>query len=210
MLAKRGVILGVVLTLGLLGTAAAIAWSLRRAREPKHFDPQDFPKTADWLIGEGLSLADLLGNNKAIIAREAQLNKTLKGLAGQRISWLVEVRKIEQTETNEQKRVRIYPRSISYPCSPDEFHEAVSKGDRSGVYPSQCFPYAEVQIGERSGSATRDYLQTSDLSWLTRLKPGASLRIEGVISGVSAERRRLPVAVCEIHIGLKDVRLESP
>ncbi|HEY7312688.1 MAG TPA: hypothetical protein VH643_25205 [Gemmataceae bacterium] len=207
---KRWVILGVVGALGLVGTAVAIALNLRGSREPKHFDANDFPKTADWLIGEGMALADLRKNQKAADDREARLNKTLRGLTGQRVSWRIEVRKVQQTETSDSKQVRLYPRPISRPCSPDELHEAVQKGDRSGLYPSQCFPYVEVQLGDRSGRGARDYFQTSDLSWIGRVEPGASVRIEGVISGIHFERRPLPVVVCEVHIGLKDVRIDAP
>jgi hypothetical protein len=111
---------------------------------------------------------------------------------------------------NDEKRVRLYPRSISRPCSPDELHDAVKQGDRSGVYPSRCFPYFEVQLGERSGRGARDYIQTADLSWIDRAEPGSRVRIEGTISSILFERRPLPVVVCTIHIALKDVQIDSP
>lgn len=208
---QRWVLLGVVLLLSLLTAGFLIAWNLRGSRPAKQFDPQDLTRTADWLVDEGLSLAQLMGRDKAVSARESQLNKNLKELSGRPVSWIIEVHKAEQIEVNDKKQVRIYPRPVSHPCPPDELYEAIRKGERSGVFPAQCFPAVEIQLGEPRGLRTRDYFQTDDPSWLTRLQPGSRLRIDGVISNIIFERRRtLPVVVCEIHIGLKEVRLRTP
>lgn len=212
MLLKRRLIVALVLilVLGLLVAAVALAWKLRPADTPKTFDPQDFGRTADWLISEGLALADLYGDNAAISARVARLEKTTDALVGRRVSWLIEIERVQHKEVEGREIVWLYPRRVSRPCSPEEFQEALREASQTGTYSSRAFPYIEVRLGDRAGRGSRDYFQLPAAPWLEHLQAGDRVRVDGTVGGISFERRPLPAIASDVRIGLKEVRISPP